>query len=395
MYSARAAAPWAVLAVCAAFLWQFLTVTCNYQGNWSALFQTGSGLNLPPGRVFEGTYVFPGTLGFDGQFYRYVAHDPILTRGFDDYADFPRMRWSRILVPALAHILAFGQQAYIDAAYAGVLLGFLFLGVYWLSAWFQQRGRHPAWGLMFLLVPAVLISIERLTIDLALLALCTGFALHAEKASWKTYAILALAPLVRDTGIFLAGAYFLFRLRKRDWRSAGLAVIACVPFGVWSWFVYTNVPASPIRWDVYFPAYPLRGILLRTFYPPLPWNQTELKQAIAGSLDYLALIGIWAALVFAVRLLWKAKRGPLEIAIGLFTLLALILANMPTWGEAYSFGRYLSPLLLWLTMDGVVTRRAYLVVPLGLVVLRVLAQVTPQTLGIMSGLLGGRMDLGF
>jgi hypothetical protein len=76
-------------------------------------------------------------------------------------------------------------------------------------------------------------------------------------------------------------------------------------------------------------------------------------------------------------------------------LLTLLLAHLPTWGEAYSFGRYLSPLLVWLAMHGLGQRRTGPFVPLGLVALRVVAQLTPQTIGILAGLLGTETPLPF
>jgi len=48
--------------------WQSLTVRYNYQGNWSALFCTGSKLGPPPLEEFRATYVFGGSFGYDRQF---------------------------------------------------------------------------------------------------------------------------------------------------------------------------------------------------------------------------------------------------------------------------------------------------------------------------------------
>jgi hypothetical protein len=46
-------------------------------------------------------------------------------------------------------------------------------------------------------------------------------------------------------------------------------------------------------------------------------------------------------------------------------------------------------------MHGLAQRRAGPLVPLGLVALRVLAQLTPQTIGIFAGLLGMETPLPF
>jgi hypothetical protein len=85
-------------------------------------------MDLPNDPVFAGTYIFPDDLGFDGQYYRIIAHDPFLRRGWTRHIDLPAMRYRRILVPMLAYFLAFGQQRYIDAGFFTAMQLFLFLG---------------------------------------------------------------------------------------------------------------------------------------------------------------------------------------------------------------------------------------------------------------------------
>jgi hypothetical protein len=55
--------------------WQAATVHVNYGGNWTALFTTGE-LHPAPPELAGNTYRFPASNGYDGQFYRYVAHAP-------------------------------------------------------------------------------------------------------------------------------------------------------------------------------------------------------------------------------------------------------------------------------------------------------------------------------
>ncbi len=84
---------WAVLALALLLLWQFLTVHYNRAGNWTALFLTGEDAPIPPD-LSPGTYKFPG-LGFDGEMYRYVAHDLFMERGYAKYVDSPAQRYHR------------------------------------------------------------------------------------------------------------------------------------------------------------------------------------------------------------------------------------------------------------------------------------------------------------
>lgn len=71
---------WAFPAIAVALVacWQWATVTANFCGNATVLFCTGALQPQPPLNASENTYLFANSLGYDGQFYRYVAHEPFL-----------------------------------------------------------------------------------------------------------------------------------------------------------------------------------------------------------------------------------------------------------------------------------------------------------------------------
>ena len=110
-------------------VWETLTVHFNYRGDWTALYDIGAQLQLPPELAGEDVYRFPNPAGYDGQFYHLMAHDPFLRRGWAKFVDNPGLRWRRILVPALAHAVVFGDDERVDSAYLSVLLGFCARGV--------------------------------------------------------------------------------------------------------------------------------------------------------------------------------------------------------------------------------------------------------------------------
>ena len=98
-------------------LWLALTVRYNYGGNWTGLFCTGANQRVPADLLAEKLYTFPASSGYDGQFYHYIAHDPLGRTQLPNYIDAPQLRYRRILVPALAYLIAVGQGRFIDAAY--------------------------------------------------------------------------------------------------------------------------------------------------------------------------------------------------------------------------------------------------------------------------------------
>jgi hypothetical protein len=365
-------------------LWQFLTVHYNYRDDWTALYYTGAHRRVPPQIENEQIYLFAGSQGYDGQFYHFIAHDPWMRHGSAPFVDNPRLRWRRILVPALAWLGALGQSDFVDSAYFAVLLGFVFLGAYWLSRYLRRYNLPPGWGAAFTLVPAVLISMDRGTVDVALAALCVGFALYAvAEPSWNIYPVLALAPLARETGICLIAAFAVVQLRRRNWRSALLAGAMGLPFCAWMLFLHSRTAPD---YTVFASLLPLKGLVLRTVQP-LQYATTSAWLRKAAALDYLAILGIWAALI-ATPSNWFSF-DELEGAALAFAATALFLAQPQAWGEAYSFGRTMSPLLLCVALVGVRRRRWWTLAPLAMVLPRIVLQLATEWRGLLHRVLSG------
>jgi hypothetical protein len=141
-----------------------------------------------PDRLAAFTYRDPSPHGYDGQFYRFIAHDPFLRQGTPAYLDGPVSRSYRILVPLLAWILAGGRQGLIDGAFVLVIAASVFGGVYWLACAMVRLGRNAAWGLLFLALPGTIVSVDRMTVDVALAALTACFAwqqlARRERGQW-------------------------------------------------------------------------------------------------------------------------------------------------------------------------------------------------------------------
>ena len=99
----------ATLSVLLVFCWTAARVHFVTAGNWTALFYTGAGIPMPP-ELDKGTYRMSAD-GYDGQFYRLLAHDPFLGKNYARYVDAPQFRFRRCLVPMAAWLLACGQQS--------------------------------------------------------------------------------------------------------------------------------------------------------------------------------------------------------------------------------------------------------------------------------------------
>lgn len=367
-------------------LWLVLTVRYNYGGNWTGLFCTGAKQRVPAGLLAEKIHTFPASWGYDGQFYHYIAHDPLGRTQLPTYIDAPQLRYPRILVPALAYLVVLGQARFIDAGYFTVVLGFVFLGCFWTSRFAELRQRHPLWGFLFLAVPSVLISIDRMTVDVALAALCVGLALFAAEGRNRPLLLLLIAaPLVRETGPALTAAYCLWVLLRGESRRAIYGALTILPFAIWCLYVKLHFVARGLGPLLSPPLRDLAGVLLHP--NSYPWSPA--MNAIVVSADLLALAGSLAAIGLAFRFGVK-RSGPLWeymlLATGVVGLALALFAIRGVWVQAYAHARVLSVLFVPLALRSLERRSWSDLAPILLVLPRIGMQVFPQVAGVVRGL---------
>jgi hypothetical protein len=383
-------ARWALVAMLLVLLCQWTTVTFNYSGRWSGLFVTGERFP-PPAAIAQDVYVHPGA-GYDGQFYRIVAHDPWQQRGFGKAIDVERLRYQRILVPALAWILGMGHDAWIDGAYIAVILAFLFTGTYGLSLWLQRAGHAPAWALLFVAIPATAISLERMTIDIATAALAVLLVvLGRDRLVWSTV-LLAAACLNRETGLVLVAAAVMVELTHRAWKRAAVLALAILPMGIW----YLFLPASPgtgLKAGGMVPSWLGSklglGILERLWNPPL-YELAGSWEPLVRQLDRVALVGMLLVLVLAAGVIWRTPRqwGFVEFGVLLHLLLFFAVNSMFFWNAVHGYARPFGPLfaLLLIHFRPSAAGFALAIAAMVMVNLRVGFDLLWQVRGVVEGL---------
>ena len=350
-----------------------LNVFGNYGGNISGLFYTGRSLPLPPD-VAQHTWRVDDSKGYDGQFYHLIAHDPLLLRGTINYLDNPQLRWRRIGVPGLASL----SPGRTDDAYLAVQLACLFLGSWWLSLYADSVNQPVVWGLGFLLVPAVLVSLDRMTVDLPLAAACIGFVWYGRQPApspWM-YTVLTAAPLIRETGMVLVIAWSFHQALRRKWKAALLGVACAGPAIAWWAYVRSRTSADATAW---LARYPFSGLIDRTIAGEATTGATNWLHAAAAS-EMMALGGIWLALLCVSYLALRGVWGLAETAALGFAGFACLLGKADIWDSAYAIGRTLSPLLIFLMMIGIRDRRLGFAIPILLFLPRLLLQYEAQIL---------------
>jgi hypothetical protein len=376
----------ALAAVAAALGWQSLTVRYNYGGNWTGLFCIATGWKPPAFLAHEAVYVFPDSLGYDGMQFHIVAHDPWMRRGGAQAVDVAALRYPRILVPALAWAVALGRDEWIHAAYLAVTLAFLFAGVYWLALLAQRFGLHPAWGLTLAATPAALVSLDRLTVDLALAALCAGFVWFTERGSRGVYAALALAPLVRETGFVFIGGYGLWALARRRFGDLAATAASALPGAGWSLWVMLNTGANPgadLANDM-----PMFGLVERLLHRQgyaLPAWQARL----AEGLDLAAVAGIAVMLGAAAWIARRRQGSASAVVLYVSAASAILVSSRWVWEDVFGFGRVMTPALMLAGVEAVRAGRPWLALaPVLMVDARIALNFARQVAGVVGGVAG-------
>lgn len=286
----------------------------------------------------------------------------------------------------MAWILAAGEDRRVDPAYIAVIWLWIFAGTFWTACVIQDRGGHPAWALAFLFIAAVTVSIDRLTIDVAVVSLTAGVIWFADRERWRAAVLLcALSCLARESGPLIPAALVCWELTRCRFRLAIAFAGSAVPAFAWyAWVATRTTPGAPAG---LLSAFPFGGLLTRLVSPAL-YHSGWAIGTLATVLDYAALAGIIHAVVYTV-LHWHrlSREAGGWIAFASVGLIAAV-STQAVWEEAYAFARGFSPLLLIVWLDGFGTRRPATGVPLVLTAPRIGLQIGSQITNVARGILG-------
>jgi hypothetical protein len=279
-------------------------------------------------------------VGYDGQFSYYMAVDFVHAREHMDIAGY---RYSRVLYPLTARVLALGSESAVP--FMLVLVNWLAIGAgtLALAVWLPRRGRSPWFALIYGLFPGLLLALALdLTEPLGYALAAAGITIldgrSRRRLMWAGLAF-GLAGLARQTTlVFPLGCAIAMGLgwgdrdgearteaaRSRWRRAGGLAALAVAPYLLWE--LVLRLWLEPAGSTPFLQPIPLAG-----FVAPGSWRwSAELPQLGAVAAPTLACVAI------AVLLLWRGERraAPLLLLVN-----ALLIVFGPTYGNYLSAGR--------------------------------------------------------
>jgi hypothetical protein len=175
--------------------------------------------------------------GYDGYFGYLIARDPVYAA---QTIDAPPYRFQRILLPALARFLAFGQTEALPYLFVGINLLMLGIGTWGLESLLKEAG-YSAWYAVGYAFSLGIFGTVRMSLaePLAFGLIICGIIFMKRERWLGGAALFALAALAKETTLFFPAAYGFYLLYQRKWKEAiGFGLITLVPFLLWEFALY-------------------------------------------------------------------------------------------------------------------------------------------------------------
>ncbi len=334
----RTTAPWMVAAVVAVVYALFIVPRLAGGANEFAhighkfLFQSTTSSVITPSLGYQ------SRLGFDGQFYLFLALDP---QHAQDYMDSPAYRYSRIGYPILARGMSAGNSAAIPYVMVLINLAAVVAGTLAAAILLRRRRASPWLALLYGFFPGIVFSVFRDLGEPLAFALAAWAMVVFDARSWRrllasaglfAYALLtretaALFPAIMLLSLLFAGGSvsdWTARIRGNALRAAAFGAVAFAPMFAWRYFVSSfwisgasNGISADTSEGVTRDLVPLHAIVGRW-----PWNKEELLVLLTVVVP--AVVSALIALAVLLR-----KRSP-ELWLFLLST-AVFVILIPTW----------------------------------------------------------------
>jgi hypothetical protein len=287
--------------------------------------------------------------GYDGQFFYYLALDPVNARY---YMDAGAYRYTRIVYPIVARALALGRPELIPTTLFLVNWVGLAAGTAVVAAWLKRRGVSPWLALIFGFYPGLQFALERdlsevLAYGLVALAILI-FDFGGRHRLVLSAIVFALASLTRETTVLFSVAFGLalllgqgdagsWRARvSKKWRDAlPFLAIALVPIVLYKallliWLGAGQDPGIPLA------RFPFLGLWQWRYWEAPPQMEQVRSVVIPG------LIAGVAATVALVKWVRRVEVWLLLANVVLF----VVFLQAPAYADYSASGRVTTGVVL-------------------------------------------------
>ncbi|MCC6175041.1 MAG: hypothetical protein IT305_07035 [Chloroflexi bacterium] len=308
------------------------------------------GTMLPAERFWTTTTIVDRDgIGYDGQWFFYIAHDPLLRASDPEaFLDLPAYRYARILYPALAWAAALGQPGLIAWALLAVNGIAVVLGAAAMLDILRTLGAWRWLALGYAFGPPIVIGFTAdLAEPVAFALVVAGLALQLRRRHRAAGLTLSLGVLAREVSLLVPLCFGLHALVRRHLRE-GLAYL--LPLGLpiaWHLTIWGRLGSLPSAQSPSNFGLPLGGAwyrlgLLLGLHPPLYGDAppTDVNPAEIG------IIVVSVAMMGLGLLKLRTRHDVFAWQLAIQAALALCTGPL-VWYALGSYGRVLGLLYLF------------------------------------------------
>jgi hypothetical protein len=321
---------------------------------------------LPPD-----TYVYENSTGYDGQFFFYLAQDPLLTGKVasrdelsSPHIDAVAYRYQRILLPALGWLTSWGNPSVLEWTLPLInvlaVLGAGFL----LARFLAARGRSPWLSLVYMGSLGVMAGVAfDLADPLAASLFVAGVVWWLEGRAGLAIAALTACLLARELYVIPVAALVVLEL-VRGRRQALPWLVPLAVFGAWQAYLRLALAAPVTPDEAERPALvPLLGaarkvreVIRFDFLGPANWELLFVGLLLLIPLFFLVKsVGLVAQ---ARRVRRLPEREQLLPVVALASVITVPFLTVALWGYIPSYARYGAPAAGMLVLIYAVSRDA-------------------------------------
>jgi hypothetical protein len=297
-----------VLMLSLMLIYQALYVRATAPGQWSALFFNGSKFAHP--NVPNFGYIYPNSSGYDGQWYRTLELDPLLTKGFTQYLDNARLRSRRILISAIAGAL--GRESYPASDYWFIAITDITMALGGLCFIRLAKDYCPPLtaAILYLFIPAIPASTDRMVVDgPAVAGFLAVLLFFRERRTVPLMLVLAALPLVRESSLTVTGGVALAYFLAADFKKMLLSAATALP--TIAWWIYEAL-RTPYVDATHLFSIPLVPQALRLF-TLIPRPASPLVALALYAIDFVAMACLLIAFVlFGNMMIRELQRARVE-----------------------------------------------------------------------------------
>jgi hypothetical protein len=321
------------------FAYILLNHSCKINKNITGFMVIGDHFKAPQFWTPQ-TLVHQGSVGYDGQFYYYIAHDPFILGQTYHHIDSPAYRYQRIIYPLTSWLLSLGQPKWIPYAMVAVNLFAIVTGTWFILLILRHYHRSPWYGLLYAGFWGFLLCLLRsLPEPSAMAFVVIAVYCYLKGAIRRLAFFLGLAALTQETSLLVSMSFLAAFFRKKERRSCLYLLFPFCAYGLWQLYLFSHFQTFSFLAGVQNFAPPFMGIIEKYI------SLCRVPLTYATMAEWLFLLMVTTLIFLALYDIIRYY-GPLTLAFLGYALMTACFSQL-IWVESWSYARANSGLLVF------------------------------------------------